>query len=426
MACFGVAEQTGRLFARLASGSSSASILVVSDSTAAGTGRWPDLLACWLAQRYPEHDVRFVTWNYHSETYDSPLQRHPGTGHSGAARPSLTVHNLSVGGKSTDYALGCIERGVLEVAPDLILVAHGLNEASRTDPPPDPDQYRAQYLALTETLAASAPQAGMVLVLQNPETTSTVMSERNAEYVRVARLRRCGLIDVHGAFLARPDWQTELMRDGRHPNDAGQQMWAQKVEQALTSTSQVGTPGRRRSSLLPTRGHQLLAKAHVRAWDGQLPAGWSLVNAELCSARRLRAVDGDQPSYLEARIAGERLARIQGRPLTVAARVFVPVADEGNTAGLLEIDDHRQDLDPPPETSPPAAPHVQRSRVATLRAGTFVWVCSTRLIHPRSPSVAVRVYASTGAAGSGEVTIDRISAVPGMVPRDVVDGVERS
>jgi len=423
MASFGVAAQAARLFAILANGQGSACILVVSDSTAAGNAQWPALVTDWLAHRHPRHDVWFRPWNYQSETYDPPQQRQVGaaTG-EGVPPPSLTVHNLSVGGKSTDYALGCIAQGVAAIQPDLIFVAHGLNEASRTVPPPDCDQYRAHYLALTETLAASAPQAGMILVLQNPETTSTVMSERNAEYTRVAQLRRCAVIDVHGAFLAHQDWQTELMRDARHPNADGQALWAGVVQRALDSAAvPAGSVfGRRASSLLERPGTQLLSHARVADWNDTFPPGWSVHNAVVSPGGRLGAVAADQAAYLQARITGEGLARIRGGRLTVSARVCVPQEDAAAASGLLEIDDHREEALPPGGSSG-GGPRVQRSRVATLRIASFVWVCATAVVHPRSRAVSIRLYASVGGASApAEVVVESVTAVPGLVPRNLV------
>lgn len=416
MASFGVAEQAGRLFTRLSAGKP-ARVLVVSDSTAAGKGCWPDLLTHWSAGRYPRLRTQFVQWNKESECYDPPEERQPGSkARANGPPPALAVYNLSVGGKTTDYALGCLAKGVTAVAPDLIFVAHGLNEASATNPPPDRDQYRAQYLALTESLAATAPQAGMVLVLQNPETTSSVMSERNREYTRVARLRRCGLVDVHGAFLAHPNWETGLMRDARHPNEAGQQLWADEVQRALDRTGAIVADGRRRSTLLPTRGRQLLSHGRVAQWKRAPPAGWSLHNAALALGGHIRGLAPEQPSYLEARIMGAGLEAVRGKPISVAARVLLPEAHAGGTSGLLEIDDHRE--------RSLGGSYVQRSRVATLRAGCFVWVCATRIVHPCSPAVTVRLYATLGDDGPAEMIVDRITAVPGVLPRNRIDDPE--
>lgn len=428
MPCFGVAEQTQRLLSKLADAGERASVLVVSDSTAAGEGLWPDHLARWFAAQYPGHAVAFVQWDQQTERYEPPRDRTHGDT-AGPDCPSLTVHNLSVSGKTSDYALGCLSRGVLDVDPDLILVALGLNEGSGTVPPPDRDQYRAQYLALTETLALCAPLAGMVLVLQNPETTSNVMTVRNGVYAGIARMRRCGLIDVHAAFLAQTNWDAELMRDNRHPNAAGQQLWAGEVQDAIAATRTHGPLGRRKSSLVP-RGRQLLANGDFATWDESGPRGWVVENG--VAERETQHVDrGDgrgcwvraaspaRASYLEGRISGVDLAAVQGRTITASARVFVPVIGTGigGTAGLLEIDDHREPGRGEQEHSAVSA--VQRSRVATLRPGCFVWVCATRLVDPRTPAVTLRLFAGTGGdGGPGEVTVDRITVALGLLPRD--------
>ncbi len=440
---FGVAAQASQFFGRVSAGGS-ANILVVSDSTAAGQGLWPDLVSRWLAKRHPSHRTFFAQWNQKSERYDPAQERGRIRAADRGARPRICVYNLAIGGKTTDYALGCIPAGVAEVNPDLILISLGLNEASTSKPPPDRDQYRAQYLALTETLAATAPSAGMVLVLQNPEATSSVMSVRNAEYGRVARLLRCAVVDVHGAFLARQNGATRFMRDARHPNSAGQRLWARQVTRALGSNAEIGDRPRRRSSLLPSRGSQLLECGHVARWNAAepdhpgIPPGWSPHNVAIsfdpegrpqsspatCPADLgcvLSAVDPEQASWLESRITGERLARIRGQRITVSARVLVPSVALGSTAGLLEIDDHREGLFQRPQGSDFGGSPVQRSRGATLRPGSFVWVCATRAVHPRSPGVSIRLYATLGGSGPSQVVLDRMTAVPGFLPRDLIE-----
>lgn len=51
----------------------------------------------------------------------------------------------------------------------------------------------------------------------------------SAAIVRVAEATKTKWIDIRGAFLKRPDFQTLICRDGIHPNEAGHKLMAQTI-----------------------------------------------------------------------------------------------------------------------------------------------------------------------------------------------------
>lgn len=86
----------GPLAAKLEEGRRGATLQVLGDSTGAGLARWPYLLAGLLGQKYPTHNVDYLSWNGTSLGYDalgSGLSSRVQTG--SAPSPATVVDNTT-------------------------------------------------------------------------------------------------------------------------------------------------------------------------------------------------------------------------------------------------------------------------------------------------------------------------------------------
>jgi len=144
----------------------------------------------------------------------------------------ITLHNLAVAGWTADHGLADAER-VARTAPDLVIVAYGMNDAGYADAA----DFAANIGALMHEIRSSRPQAEFVLVspmLPSRECGFVVMARFPAYRDALARL--CG----QGAALADMTtlWTDLLARKSdfdltgnglNHPNDFGHRLYAQMI-----------------------------------------------------------------------------------------------------------------------------------------------------------------------------------------------------
>jgi lysophospholipase L1-like esterase len=154
-----------------------------------------------------------------------------------ATGSSIAFHNLAVAGWTADHGLADVER-VARTAPDLVIVAYGMNDAGYADAA----DFAANIDALMHEIRSSRPQAEFVLVspmLPSRECGFVVMARFPAYRDALAQL--CG----QGAVLADMTtlWTDLLARKSdfdltgnglNHPNDFGHRLYAQMILALLT------------------------------------------------------------------------------------------------------------------------------------------------------------------------------------------------
>lgn len=416
---------TQPLLRALAENLADQTILVVSDSTAAANPSWLTRTLTSLGALYLTHTVKIAFWNDTTQTYDSPITLQTGSG----AR-TLWCYNLSINGKSTDYAHGCIELGVAAVTPDLIFVAHGHNEDSGTSPVLTTPNIRAQMLALTETLTAVVPTASLVIVSQNPEVGNSTMSTRGREYAKIAHERGYGFIDLIPVFYAHAGWSetlglNTLMADAVHPNSTGWNLWGDFVTAvAWKRNTDYPVKSQPPSTMLQT-GDPLGINGDFAVWTGSVPDGWNLQGATATKdftnsenpttgyGARIQAT-GSAPSYIYRRIMGPALTRLRGRWVTVTSRVYVPAALSSTTAGAIGLAD---DVDTNNNPASLLSGNLLTNRTATLPHGKFVTIVNMRKVPQNAPFLEVRLYANTGNQSTADATFSSVHITEGALPR---------
>lgn len=196
-------------------------LTVLGDSTGNESTEWVYLLGRQLSAKYSRpvviHDWSIDTNNYSGQT---PV--------GGGGNAPITVWNGSASGMTAGYSLQNFA-AMAPQQPDLVIVNHGHNE-------PSADVALSEVGSLFNRVASAWPQPpAMALVLQNPRTDATAAVQE--QVVQALRTHyadsKVSLIDAHAAFQNSGKLPTLLNPDGKHPNAAGERLWAQTVETAL-------------------------------------------------------------------------------------------------------------------------------------------------------------------------------------------------
>ena len=155
-----------------------------------------------------------------------------------ASGAKVELKNHAVGGTTSDWGLKNIAK-VVEDAPDLVILAFGMNDAGGVAPA----AYRANLQGMIDAVRKGRPEAEFILVatmLGNPDWTY-LKHERFPEFrAALASLRGPGveLADLTSfwAEFHRHKRDLDLTGNGvNHPNDFGHRVYAQVLSSLLLS-----------------------------------------------------------------------------------------------------------------------------------------------------------------------------------------------
>lgn len=403
-----LAANTQRFMAKLTRNVENVSMVVISDSTANETSDWLYLWAQDFAPKFPAYTVRYNLWNDGTSAYSAAVTLQTGSGSF-----FLDIWNASVTGKNVLYALAPnFDTMVALKQPDLVVISHGHNEGAAQTP----DQWRGPYLALTETVTAACPTAGVLCIAQNPATGTDDQAERAGIYQQVAEMRGFGFVDVHQAFVDTGD-PASLTADGVHPNAAGSALWAEVVQRAFVYDSYRAPIRSQVPSSLTTAGEQLLLNGDFAAFTGAVPDSWTKTGGASTTLSK-NVTDFESPNGYAVRMqqtAGGGslrqdlpLKRVLGQYVTLTARLRVPSGQgaEAGRIGFIITD---------------GASTTTVLRPNSNGQGAFRYAVAQIRVPVTATRVQVILYCdSTNAVA--DVTYDRVVACLGMVPRLAADG----
>lgn len=223
------------------------SLLVLGDSTGAGTTRWPYLLTGYLARQYPDWTVVYQGWDDTSKTY---LAGNKLTVQKGTNGRTVTIWNGSVSGQTAGYAMnnvGTMTSGI--GTPAVVFFNYGHNSPQVTD------DYRAIHIQALQVYLNLYPNALVVSIIQNPRVTadaaySSDQGKQQAIYDMSANLGLT-IVDVNEAFrlYGNGNFAALMNADGLHPNDnTGSPLWAQLVWNAIKPTGVIAPAAQQSSS----------------------------------------------------------------------------------------------------------------------------------------------------------------------------------
>lgn len=332
--------QMQEIVSRINAGMQDVRILIYSDSTAQMSGSWAQQLPHRLAELFPDHGVRSylindtdpITWDF--------TQVSTGT-------PEIYVYNCSFAGRTWDYGWDLTRRSLsVDVTrPDLIMFAHGHNDNFSQAQVNNLAAIRGKMLAVTEDMRTWNPDAGVVLLSQNP----LLASDRNKAsgfradmYRRYARDMGFGFIDIHKAFIDSPAPLTDLVSgDGVHPTAAGHALWLEEVVKRFAAKPN-GQVAKQEKSSFESGARNLLPTVKTFT-DGSLPAGWtgsgvtagtSTVRETGTKALSLSTGSGTAVGQFVHELPMHNFLR--GKWVTFAVRLY-SVAGSNNSAGRVQL-----------------------------------------------------------------------------------------
>lgn len=389
------------LMNKIARNVENAQILVLGDSTGDEITEWPYLMTLALVTKFPTYSVYYSLWN--GSAWPAPTQISTGTG-----AQTLTVYNGSVSGTRTPYSLGGNEAVmVAALAPDLIFTSYGHNQGTNAA------SWWGDYLNLTENLSMLHPQAGLVMILQNPAQANNNQQLRATVYESICRARGCGMVNAMQRFL---DYGAtrypDLMKDTVHPNDAGQlSYWLPEVMQIFSYNRSGPIRGILPSTFLQ-RGFQLLKNNDFSTFtNGTIPANWTQLQGTATYAQDSTNFESANGYSLlltatggAASAIGQTLPinMVKGRWITTLCRVRIGVG-AADTTGVVGLYDNLGGL------------LADNAGGRGAVGGAFRWVVVTKFI-PATATTARFYFYADSTTGNNAANIDYASVVLGKFP----------
>lgn len=396
------------LIAKLDRGVADPTLLWITDSLGNEASEPPRLVANYLAQKYPAVTVRIAYWDEVGEAgYSAPLTVQTGTGSR-----VLTVWVASKAGSRPEYVLGSrYQAAVAALTPDAVIIMHGHNTGG---PPTGPGEalQRNVFLQLTETVTATHPLAGLVLIAENPSLMAgreTWQAHKAQIIEQIAGIRGYGFLDAERAFWEYGNWQADLMADATHPNAAGSALIASLVNAALETARGVSAT-RLETALVTRSAKNFVTNGDFSAWASTNPDNWTLTNATFAKdttdyetgsqAARVTATTTAGAAFAQQALSAAQVRELRGELVTIAARVRQPAANTGLAAVAL-VDS--------------TAAQVRTDTDPSFRDG-YGWIFGTFRVATTATALYVRLFARISGAAEVSFSVDRVYVVKGVLP----------
>jgi hypothetical protein len=194
-------------------------IQVLGDSTGNARNEWVHLLSHQIADRYHRR-VTVHDWQLADDGGEGGYQLTTVYGQG----PQVVVWNASGPGKDAQWSLAGYDDMVPDT-PDLTLINHGHNNPVNA----------VSGITNLVAMAHHRGSKGVVVVLQNPRVDKPERAKLEADTYRKVGRAVAGSAVVVDVFDAYPTTDVDklLLPDRIHPNDEGQQLWADTVAAAL-------------------------------------------------------------------------------------------------------------------------------------------------------------------------------------------------
>ena len=369
------------------------------------------LFAQKIATLYPSYTVKYYLWDNSTLAYGTATIIQVGTGSN-----TLHIWNASVAGHNIYYhILNNFTAQVVTPNPDLVFISHGHNEGNITT---DETKIitKARYYLLPQYILSAVPEASIMMIAQNPATVDDYQKLR-AEMIReVAETCGYGYVNVHDAFLAVANWDTELMADTVHPNSTGQQVWLNEVMRHFNYAPNIQPIKQLPSSLL-SQITNLLVNGDFSSFDSDVPDNWTKGSTETLSKDStnfetgtygLKIVSGAAASgFIYQRVdtanPNTPISLYRGKWVTLAVRLRKPTG-QPTTAGRISLYD---------------GINTVTSRASYAGNGDFYWDMISLKVSSSATMLRAYIYADSSNTGNIEITVDRAILCFGKLPKDI-------
>lgn len=195
---------------------------IIGDSTGADRVGWAVLFAETLSRKF-DRPVVFHQWGVTA----NPNGYLPVWSVGGGRNAPIEIWNASASGKNISYSQANLD-AMLPVPweqIDFLAFNHGHNQA--------PDTLGTAAYRFLTGLADRMPNAGLLVMLQNPEPETanrgTTQSDNVARLRDVAEAQGWETTDAYTLFTDRPGWESMIDDTGVHPTPDGYRLWADAV-----------------------------------------------------------------------------------------------------------------------------------------------------------------------------------------------------
>jgi lysophospholipase L1-like esterase len=402
-----------RLLRKLSEGLEDCSIVVIGDSTGAGYATWVGKVLDALASRYPAYTVKYRDWTDGESEYNSASTKQTGSGSK-----TLTLYNASVASTNAHYHMApYFEAMVASRQPDLIFFNHGHNHGATLEP-----FWWDGLTVTTETITRACPASEVVVIAQNPRTDANKEVQAKRQFVteQVAQMRGFGFANIHRVFLnADLSASSLLNEDGIHPNSTGHTLWATEIFRLLSLEGRPATQPPS-SFLLPVVANGFANGDFSSFASPPTLPSWTATNATLEKdttnfesangyAVKMKTTTPGSASRIQQGLSGNALRRFNGEWATMTARVRIPSGSTGIPGRVSIVENNGS------HAGTSSSDSLTKSGVG-LGTNGFRWTKTSRRIAADCTSLTCTIACEESPAG--EVTIDRVSLVPGALPKD--------
>lgn len=321
-------------------------VLTFGDSTGNESFEFLYKFAEWINATYPQYTVNYYLWDVSNKEFPAtPTQVFTGTGSQ-----VVDFYNGSVGGSRNDYMLGeRFSNFAIGKNADLIICNYGHNIADNLSTESYLNDLYCMYLACISQTVEANPDAGCIVMLQNPQQSNTKLLTVRTQARACANNLNCDYVDAYQVFedLGKSTIYY-LPADVVHPNENGQSL----IFNALLSKIGNGTE-KPAKNIMELSGDGLIPDSISKftGWSGTgLPSGFLRSgNATLTrdtavfesskgfSVKIESASAGAGNTFIQHELSSESLALCQGKTMTVGMRFRRPLTATPITSGKVEI-----------------------------------------------------------------------------------------
>ncbi len=149
----------------------------------------------------------------------------------------ITLVNTAVGGTDTNWAINELQTRAIDVAPDLMILAFGMNDGYKL-----PEQFCENLRIILDRFTAACPGADVAMIatsLPNKEVAGFFVHQIEYEPAMYKLAEKYAHVDVipmtsvHGALLERKRFYDMTGNNVNHPSDFLTRAYAQTVLKAL-------------------------------------------------------------------------------------------------------------------------------------------------------------------------------------------------
>jgi lysophospholipase L1-like esterase len=406
----------------------------------------------WVGTQFPAYTISAKKFDLATAPEYDTWAASGTTLQTGSGSNTLRIWSTSLSGSRADsiFSYGRFRDLVGGQPIDLIMFAHSHNEGLieledyyggsfdlsgnvNNGQLQTEQQYMSRTIGVLEQVRMMQPKAPILVTTSNPELSTTADDQdlRYSVLARMCSMMGYGFIDVSKAFYDNPGWNAvlasnTLMSDSLHPTDAGYEVWNQALQPYFRKDSTARAGGvSRQSTWLDPPVDQIAPNPYLtQTVEGTIDGGWTISGATVTRETSIYetngysariSASGAAASSIQIIIDDAEFEQYKGQWVTMAMRVYMPFAGiDGSTAQPM---DHTANM-----RGYAVADYstYTQLRSTAMPVECWHWRVLSMYVPKTSTALWCTIYAGDGAYSNARIYVDRVSIVPGIIPRDVI------